>query len=85
VVDKVRIELDEYHGKANEYRLWRKVESTYSHFGPDGRQVYKPRLAEARLQRAAYGTSGWRVFTPDEDGEWVAGESEWPPLPEGPR
>jgi hypothetical protein len=85
VVDKVRVELHEYHGKRNEYNLWRHVESTFSHFGPDGRHVYKPRLAAARLERAAYGTNGWRVFTSDEHGEWVVGESDWPPLPVGPR
>jgi hypothetical protein len=82
---EVRMELDEYHGKKNEYGLWRRVESTFSHFGPDGRSVYKPRLAAARLERAAYGTKGWRVFTPDETGEWAVGESDWGPLPEGPR
>jgi hypothetical protein len=78
---EVRVELDEFHGKKNEYELWQKVESTFSHFGPDGRSVYKPRLAAARLERAAYGTKGSRVFTPDDNGEWVVGESDWGPLP----
>jgi hypothetical protein len=85
VLAEVRVDLDEYHGKTNEYNLWRKVEGTFSHFGPDGRSVYRPRLAAARLERAAYGTKGWRPFTPDENGEWVVGESDWGPLPEGPR
>jgi hypothetical protein len=85
VVDRVCVELDEYHGKKNEYGLWRHVESIVTNFGPDGRRVYKPLLAQARLRRAAYGTSGWRMITPDENGEWVIGESDWPPLPVGPR
>jgi len=25
------------------------------------------------------------VIAPDENGEWVVGESDWPPLPPGPR
>ena len=83
--EKVRPDLAEYHGKTNEYGLWRKVESTFSRFGPDGRHVYRPRLAAARLERAAFGTSGWRVITPDENGEWVVGATDWPPLPPGPR
>lgn len=85
VTAEVRIGLDEYQGKADEYGLWRKVESTFSHYGPDGRSVYKTALAAARLERAAYGTKGWRVFTPDENGEWVVGDSDWGPLPTGPR
>ena len=84
VTAEVRITLDEYHGKANEYGLWRKVEATFSQYGPDGRSVYRPHLAAARLERAAYGTRGWRLFTPDDD-EWVVGESDWGPLPPGPR
>jgi hypothetical protein len=32
VLAEVRVDLDEYHGKANEYNLWRKVESTFSHY-----------------------------------------------------
>jgi hypothetical protein len=83
--EKVRLHLAEYHGKTNEYRLWRKVESTLRHFGPDGPAVYKPRLAAARLQRAAFGTTGWRVITPDENAEWEIGETDWPALPRGPR
>ena len=32
--------------------------------------------AEARLARApAYGTDGWRLIAPDDDGEWVVGEA----------
>jgi hypothetical protein len=75
----------EYLGKSNEYRMWRHVEGTWGRYGPDGRSVQRPRLADARLARAARGVSGWRVFRPDENGEWVVGESDWPPLPVGPR
>jgi hypothetical protein len=54
--ENVRVDLDEYHGKTSEYRLWRRVESTFSHFGPDGPRVYRPRLAAARRDRAVFGT-----------------------------
>jgi hypothetical protein len=83
VEDEVRLDLSEYLGKSNEYRMWRHVEGTWGHYGPDGRSVQRPRLAEARLAHAALGASGW-VFRPDENGEWVVGESDWPPLLVGP-
>jgi len=85
VIGEVRIPLDEYQSKTNEYMQWRKVEATFGQFGPDGRAIYRSPLAAARLERAAYGTKGWRCFTPDADGEWIAGESDWDPLPIGPR
>lgn len=85
VEDAVRIELGEYYGKRAEYGHWRRVEATWGHYGPDGRTVQRPRLAAARLDRAGNGTSGWRIIAPDENGEWVVGESDWPPLPPGPR
>jgi hypothetical protein len=86
VEDQVRIEVTEYRSKSTEYGYWLKVESTVSQFGPDGKSVLKPRLAEARRERAAFGTSGWRLIAPDaETGEWVVGETDWPPLPPGPR
>jgi hypothetical protein len=85
VEDGVRVDMAEYIGKQNEYGMWRKVEATWGHFGPDGRSVQRPRLAAARLERAVAGTSGWRIITPDENGEWVVGESDWPSLPPGPR
>ncbi len=81
----VRIALSEYLGKSHEYRLWRHVEGTWGHFGPDGRSVQRPRVAAARLERAAYGTSGWRIISQDKSGEWVVGGSDWSPLPPGPR
>ncbi len=85
VIDQVRIPLDEYQSKTNEYMQWRRVEATLGQFGPDGRAVYRPRLAAARLERAKHGTKGWRVFSPGADGNWIAGASDWDPLPEGPR
>ncbi len=85
VIDEVRIPLDEYQSKTNEYMQWRRVEATLGQFGPDGRAIYRPRLAAARLERAEHGTTGWRVFSPDADGNWIAGASDWDPLPEGPR
>ncbi len=82
---RVRIQIHEYYGKKAEYEHWRKVEGTWGHFGPDGRSVQRPRLAAVRLDRAEHGTSGWRMITLDDNGEWVVGESDWPPLPPGPR
>ena len=77
--------MAEYIGKNNEYIYWRHVEGTWGQFGPDGRRVQFRKVAEARRVRAMAGTSGWRVIAPDENGEWVVGESDWPPLPPGQR
>jgi hypothetical protein len=85
VEDEVRADMAEYIGKNNEYIYWRHVEGTWGQFGPDGRRVQFRKVAEARRVRAMAGTSGWRVIAPDENGEWVVGESDWPPLPPGPR
>lgn len=85
VESAVRIEVGEYYGKRAEYLHWRNVEGTWGHYGPDGRGVVRPKLAAVRLERAANGTSGWRIIKLDEYGEWVVGESDWPPLPTGPR
>jgi hypothetical protein len=70
-----------------EFGHYLEVEHAVTQYGPDGPTVLKPRLAEARLRRAAFGTSGWRLITLDEAGEWVVGERDpdWPPLPAGPR
>jgi hypothetical protein len=83
-----RADHDEYRAKNNEYWLWRHVEGSWGQYGPDGRRVQFPQVAEARLKRAEFPTSGWRLISPDaETGEWVVGERdpEWPPLPRGPR
>ena len=88
VEDEVRSSLDEFLGKSNEYGHWLKVEHTMPEFGPDGRPVrgsFRRKRAEARQERAAFGTRGWRLIQPNEDGEWVVGETSWPPLPSGPR
>jgi hypothetical protein len=80
-------EIAEYWAKAQEWGHYLEVEQTVSQFGPDGRSVLRPRLTEARLKRAAFGTKGWRDITRDENGEWVVGERDpgWPPLKSGPR
>ena len=87
IEDSARIEIFEYRDKSLELGHWLEVESTVSQFGPDGASVLRPRLAESRLRRAEFGTSGWRLLAPDENGEWVVGERDpdWPPLPPGPR
>jgi hypothetical protein len=87
IENSARIDIMEYRYKSLEFGHYLEVDSTVSQFGPDGRSVLRPRLAEARLRRAQFGTSGWRLITLDEAGEWVVGErdSGWPPLPPGPR
>jgi hypothetical protein len=87
VEDHGGAEYREYLAKYFEYWHWRTVEDTWVHFGPDGRWVQFCKVAEARRERAKFGTRGWRVITLDEYGEWVVGdrEAEWPPLPKGPR
>jgi hypothetical protein len=87
IADSARPEIAEYWDKAMEFGHYLEVESTVTQFGPDGRSVLRPRLAEARLKRAAFGSRGWRVFSLDEAGEWVVGERDpgWPPLAAGPR
>jgi hypothetical protein len=87
VEDHSGAEYREYLAKYREYWHWRTVEDTWVHFGPDGTRVQFRKVAEARRERAKFGTSGWRVITLDEYGEWVVGgrEAEWPPLPKGPR
>ncbi|MFL0241207.1 hypothetical protein [Mycobacterium sp. SMC-17] len=87
IEDSNRIEILEYRYKAMEWGHYLDVESMVTQFGPDGRSVVRPRLAEARLRRAAFGTRGWRLFTLNSEGEWIAGARDpgWPPLAEGPR
>jgi hypothetical protein len=87
IEDSARIDILEYRYKSMEWGHYLQVESTLTQFGPDGRSVLKPRLAEARLERAQFGTRGWRLITLDEDGEWKVSERDpgWPPLPAGPR
>jgi hypothetical protein len=70
-----------------EFGYYLEVDSTVTRFGPDGGTVLRPRLAEARLRRAKFGTSGWRLIAPDDNGGWVVGDRDpdWPPLPVGPR
>jgi hypothetical protein len=87
VEDEVRLELSEYLAKHNEYCLWRHVDRMSANFGMEGRRVQFRRVAEARLDRAKFPTSGWRLYRLDENGEWVVGErdTDWPPLPKGPR
>ena len=73
VEDEVRSSLDEFLGKSNEYGHWLKVEHTMPEFGPDGRPVrgsFRRKRAEARQERAAFGTRGWRLIQPNEHGEF---------------
>lgn len=86
-VEKGGVEYREYRAKYLEYWHWRSVEGTWGQFGQEGRRVQFRKVAEARRDRAEFGTRGWRVIALDEYGEWVVGEreAEWPPLPKGPR
>lgn len=49
--------------------------------------IYVEAKAGEHLQRAEFGTRGWRLIALDENGEWNVGERDpaWPPLPGGPR
>jgi hypothetical protein len=87
ITNSAPLEIAEYRYKEQEFGHYLDVEHTVSQFGPDGRSVLRPRLAEARLRRAAFGTRGWRDISRDENGEWVVGERDpgWPPLAAGPR
>jgi len=87
IEDSNRIQIDEYRCKSMEFGLYLQQDAMLAQFGPDGRSVLRPQLAEARRQRAEFGTRGWRLITLDESGEWVVGERDpdWPPLPPGPR
>jgi hypothetical protein len=86
IEDSARVDIFEYRSKSMEFGHYLELGATISQFGPDGPSVLRPRLAEARLRRAAFGTSGWRQITLDEEGEWVVGERDpaWPPLPPDP-
>lgn len=87
IEDSARADILEYRYKSMEWGHYLEVESTLTQFGPDGRNVVRRRLAESRLRRAEFGTSGWRLITLDRNGEWTVGERDpdWPPLPSGPR
>ena len=87
IEDSDRINILEYRYKTMEFGLYLQLDAMVAQFGPDGRSVLRPRLAAARLERAKFGTSGWRIIVLDENGEWVVGERDagWPPLPPGPR
>ena len=80
-------DISEYRCKSQEFAYYLKVEGTLTQYGPNGRSALRRPLAAARLERAAFGTSGWRPITSDENGEWVVGDrdADWPPLPPGPR
>jgi hypothetical protein len=49
IEDSARIDILEYRYKSMEFGHYLEVESTLTQFGPDGRSVLRPRLAEARL------------------------------------
>ncbi|SHQ49441.1 Uncharacterised protein [Mycobacteroides abscessus subsp. bolletii] len=85
--DSNRIDILEYRYKSMEFGLYLQQDAMLAQFGPDGRSVLRPQLAKARLQRAEFGTRGWRLIALDQNGEWVVGDRDanWPPLPTGPR
>jgi len=83
VENEVRVEVDEYRNKSLEYGYWAGIGEAIAPHGPDGRSAFRRARAEARRERAAFGTSGWRDIVRDANGEWVVGERNpgWPPLP----
>ena len=62
-------------------QLWHSEELAMPDVGQDRQDLLpisgtlRRKRAEARLARAAYGTNGWRLIEPDDDGEWVVGEA----------
>ena len=79
--EKVGSETREYVDKHNELTAWCKVHESSAQYRVLRNSENLRRRVEARLERAANNTVGWRIIAPDENGEWIVGESEWPPLP----
>ena len=78
---KVGLETREYVDKHNDLTAWYKVHEATAQYGVLRNSGNLRRRVEARRERAANKVDGWRIIAPDENGEWIVGESEWPPLP----
>ncbi len=74
-------ETFEYVDKQNDLGNWYRVHETAAQYRAARTSKYLRQRVKARLERAANKTGGWRIIAPDENGEWVVGESDWPPLP----
>lgn len=77
----------EYRYKSTEFAHYLQLDHVFTRFAPDGRAAVRRPLAQARLERAAFGTRGWRLISVDANGGAVVGprDPDWPPLPPGPR
>jgi hypothetical protein len=73
-------ETREYVDKHNDFLLWCKVHETSAQYRAVRDTRHHRQRVEARLERAKNKTGGWRIIAPDENGEWVVGESDWSPL-----
>jgi len=71
----------EYVDKHNDFQYWYRVHEASAQYRALRNNDNLRKRVEARLERAKNKTGGWRIIAPDENGEWVVGESDWPPLP----
>lgn len=71
----------EYVDKHNDLDNWYRVHEASAQYAAVRTSEYLRQRVKARLRRASNKTGGWRIIAPDENGEWVVGESDWPPLP----
>lgn len=78
-------EMRDYLDKHNDFQHWYRVDEASREYRVLRNNFHLRKRVRARLDRAANKTGGWRVIAPDENGEWVVGESDWDPLPPDPR
>lgn len=78
---KVGRETQEYVYKHNDLSAWYEVHETASQYRVLRNSEHLRRHVKARLERAKIRNRSFRVIAPDENGEWVVGESDSPPLP----
>lgn len=79
--DAVGRELLEYVDKHNDLKRWYDVHEATAQYRALRNNHHLRKRVKARLERAENKTGGWRIIAPDENGEWVVGQSDWPPLP----
>jgi hypothetical protein len=74
----------EFVDKQNDLKRWYEVQEASAQYRALRNTHHLRKRVEARLERAENKTGGWRIIAPDENGEWVVNESDWPPLPRDP-